>query len=91
MERGQRIREEDPFKSNVEKLLRYMEQHSGSTEVPQKYQEDKKLGTWVMNTRTAKKNGKLWIGHDDFLNSIGFVYSIRDREKISGIAPPIGI
>ncbi|MGH3053832.1 MAG: helicase associated domain-containing protein [Gaiellaceae bacterium] len=74
MEKGQRGREEDTFKQGALKLLKYMMGHEGSTMVPQKYKDDKKLGNWVMNTRMKKRKGDLWIDHIGFLDKCGFVF-----------------
>ena len=48
----------------------------GHTNVPQNDNENKKLGKWVMNQRSAKKKKKLSKERVKLLNEIGFNWDL---------------
>ena len=52
--------------------------------VPQKYEEDPKLGQWVAaQRRVSTVDDKTKQERRDKLNSIGFVWSVRERGRSS--------
>ena len=70
-----------------EKLQEYKRDHNTSN-VPNRYKSDQKLGHWVHYQRTMYKTDKLSQDRKDLLESIGFVWSERqasnrNREQIS--------
>ena len=66
-----------------ERLKEYKEEH-GDCLVPQKYAEDPKLGQWVAAQRALSTvDEKTKQERRDKLNSIGFVWSVRERGRSS--------
>ncbi|MDB4483108.1 Helicase associated domain protein [Akkermansiaceae bacterium] len=55
------------------KLVAYEEEH-GDCLVPNKWQEDSKLGNWVGTQRTLKRSGKIGADKIKRLDEIGFVW-----------------
>ena len=66
-----------------ERLKEYKEEH-GDCLMPQKYAEDPKLGTWVATQRKVSTvDDKTKQERRDKLNSIGFVWSVREVGRSS--------
>jgi hypothetical protein len=59
------------------KLVAYKKQHK-STNVPNRYAEDPKLGSWVSSQRTFYNNKTISIDRINRLESIGFVWDPLD-------------
>jgi hypothetical protein len=61
-----------------ERLKKYKEEH-GNCLVPQRYEEDPQLGQWVSDQRrVATVDDKMKHERRDMLNSIGFVWRVRE-------------
>jgi len=65
------------WEKGTEKFRVYVERE-GSGKVPAKHVEEGfKLGSWVRNKRTSKKNGKLSSQQIEKLEKLGMLWSIR--------------
>jgi len=62
-------------------LIAYKKQHQ-TTSVPSRYKEGQNLGGWVRYQRQCYKNKELSIERINYLESIGFVWKVRDRAWI---------
>jgi hypothetical protein len=56
-----------------QKLVEFRQEH-GHCRVPQSYEQDKSLGSWVMNQRSYYNNDKLRLDRKKILEGIGFVW-----------------
>mmetsp|Transcript_8112 Transcript_8112/g.11682 ORF Transcript_8112/g.11682 Transcript_8112/m.11682 type:complete len:362 (+) Transcript_8112:143-1228(+) len=61
------------------RLVAYRTEH-GHCDVPQKYEQDPKLGLWVSSQRVSR--GRISAERREALNSIGFVWKKFDRKKV---------
>ncbi|MDB4472930.1 helicase associated domain-containing protein [bacterium] len=64
---------EGVWEGQFQKLVAYKEKH-GDCLVPNKWQEDSKLGNWVGTQRTLKRSGKIGADRIKRLDEIGFVW-----------------
>lgn len=55
---------------------------TGHCRIPQHYKDDAELGIWVKNRRMEKKKGTLREDRVEKLNSVGFVWEVKKRQKI---------
>ncbi|OEU07294.1 hypothetical protein FRACYDRAFT_213134 [Fragilariopsis cylindrus CCMP1102] len=62
-----------------QRLVAYKKQHK-STNVPSKYKQDPKLGTWVYSQRQFYKNNELSEERINHLGSLGFVWNQHDAK-----------
>ena len=64
-----------------ERLKKYKEKH-GDCLVPQKYEDDPELGRWVATQRRVSTlDDRAKQERRDKLNSIGFVWSVRESYR----------
>jgi len=63
---------QDKWTKMLKRLQAYQQEHNGSCNVPAKYREDPKLGTWVSNQRQHYKKGWLAKERCDQLEKVGF-------------------
>jgi hypothetical protein len=68
-----------PWEEMYQRLVIYKKQHK-STNVPNRYQADPKLGLWVGEQRKIYSKQKLSIDRINHLESIGFVWNIYDAQ-----------
>jgi hypothetical protein len=68
-----------PWDEMFQKLVAYKKQHK-STNVPERYAEDPKLGNWVHHQRVIYSNKELSIKRINHLESIGFVWNALDAQ-----------
>jgi superfamily II DNA or RNA helicase/ferredoxin-thioredoxin reductase catalytic subunit len=68
---------ENIWEEMFETLIKYKNVY-GHYNVPQKWTENPKLGHWVSRQRAAKKEGQLEQRRIDKLNSIGFVWDVKN-------------
>mmetsp|Transcript_52131 Transcript_52131/g.53123 ORF Transcript_52131/g.53123 Transcript_52131/m.53123 type:complete len:87 (-) Transcript_52131:170-430(-) len=69
-----------------QRLVVYRQQHN-NTNVPGRYKEDPKLGTWVKDQRTAYRIKNMLEERVSCLNSIGFEWSLKvKRSRSSSLA-----
>merc|ERR1712161_168018 len=61
-----------------QRLIAYKKQHK-TTSVPSRLKEDRKLGLWVVSQRQHYKKKYLSIERIKYLESIGFVWKMRDH------------
>ncbi|EDN70824.1 helicase domain protein [Beggiatoa sp. PS] len=61
-------------------LIEYKNKH-GHCKVPNRYSENKQLGSWVGFQRKAKKDGKLSEERIQRLEDIGFVWNSKENEQ----------
>ena len=59
----------------LKRLQAYQREHDGSSNVPQQYQQDPRLGTWVMNQRRQYRDGSLKKDRCDRLEATGFEWT----------------
>ena len=64
-----------------ELLLQYREEKGHTTNVPQSYKPDPKLGTWVNTQRHRYKRNTINTDQVDRLNAIQFEWVIKKRKK----------
>jgi len=62
------------------RLVAYKKEHM-NTKVPQHYNKDPKLGSWVNHQRKSHKRGKLTEEREHLLNSIGFAFNPMPLRK----------
>jgi len=60
-----------------QRLITYKKRHT-NTSVPQHYKDDPKLATWVDTQRQYYRKKELSVERINYLESIGFVWKIRD-------------
>jgi hypothetical protein len=74
------LEEQTTFWTNLKDLKKYKDENDGDVCVPSIYAENQVLATWVMNTRTLKRQGspRMTPRRVALLNSIGFVWSAVD-------------
>lgn len=70
---------EHAWQNNFQKLQNFKNEH-GHCNVPQKWEGDKKLATWVINVKISFKKGKLSKDRQELLNKIGFVWDISEEK-----------
>jgi hypothetical protein len=63
-----------------EKLVEF-KRKQGNCVVPQKYEEDASLGTWVDNQRTAHTKNNMRLDRKGLLDEIGFVWRV-DKDAL---------
>jgi len=68
---------ENIWEEMFETLIEYKNVH-GHCNVPQKWRENPILGHWVSRQRAAKKEGQLEQKRIEKLNSIGFVWDVKN-------------
>merc|ERR1712238_279289 len=61
-----------------QKLIAYKKENK-TTSVPARYKEDQNLGVWVRYQRRCYKNKEISVERINYLESIGFVWKIRDQ------------
>ena len=66
-----------PWMEMYQRLVAYKQQHQ-TTIVPQKYEEDQQLATWVHNQRVFYMKKQLSVERTNYLESIGFVWNLRN-------------
>ena len=66
-------------------LIVYKKEHNGSTAVPRRYSENRRLGAWVYRQRRRYRQGKLSTAQIDLLKWIGFSWDpqVRRNNKIT--------
>ena len=67
-----------------QRLVVYKKQYN-TTNVPRKYKEDPKLGTWVANQRNIYKNKTIREDRCQLLTSIGFRWSLQAQRVRSSL------
>ena len=65
----------------LERLQAYQKEHNGSCNVQQGYPQDPQLGTWISMQRHHYKKGLLAKERCDQLESIGFVWTVPERNE----------
>ena len=73
-----RLRDQNPWMEMYQRLVVHKNQHQ-TTNIPQKYKADPKLGKWVHHQRVFYKNKELSMERTNYLDSIGFVWKVFDR------------
>ncbi|MDB4634110.1 Helicase associated domain protein [Rubripirellula sp.] len=69
---------EDAWRKSFSKLMAYKEEF-GNCLVPKDYANDPELGTWVNTQRVLKKDGGFKKQRVELLESIGFVWDLREE------------
>lgn len=75
---------DDQWNIMFERLKDYKDR-MGDCLVPQKYPEDKALGVWVASQRSSNKANTLTEERKEKLDSIGFVWRLKDRPSSTEI------
>jgi superfamily II DNA or RNA helicase len=65
------------WEQRFDELLAYRQQH-GNCNVPQHWKESKQLGKWVNTQRTQLKRNKMEAERKAKLDSVGFVWDMKD-------------
>jgi hypothetical protein len=71
-----RVASDKNWHIEYEKLVEF-KQKNGHCLVPQKYEEDPSLGTWVNRQRHFHSNNTIQLDRKDLLDEIGFVWEVR--------------
>ena len=70
------------WEQRIDELLAYRQTH-GDCKVPQHRPDSKHLGKWVNTQRTQLKRGKLSAERKAKLDSIGFVWDIKQKAALA--------
>jgi hypothetical protein len=77
---SKKVLEDLAWNERYARLQGYLEEH-GNTNVPQKYEPDLELGTWVANQRRRYNQGKLRADRQQLLQKLGFNFLTRGGKK----------
>ena len=71
---------DEKFEKKVQELITFKRENHHCN-VPTNYKANPQLGTWVDNTRRAKRNGTLSKGREERLNKLGFDWGTSQDEQ----------
>ncbi len=75
--RTKKEKDDDAWDESLQRLMNYGALHGGDYNVPQKYNDDLELGTWVANQRKLFHRGKMREDRKEILNNLGFIWKIN--------------
>lgn len=77
--RTKKEKDDDGWDDSLNRLINYGALHGGDYNVPQKYNDDLELGTWVANQRKLYHRGKMREDRKEKLKNLGFMWKINNN------------
>lgn len=77
---SKKVLDDQAWNDRYARLQEYLNEH-GNTNVPQKYEPDVELGTWVANQRRRYNQGKLRADREELLRRLDFNFLTKGGKK----------